>query len=151
MTRPKLLLLAAALAFAPGARADPAPLSRYATVKVEPAKTSIYIGSVTLTAAPFTREGNAYSATYAARVFPFFLYDEKGTLWIDASDDDLRRLERGESVNLTGHARNENGAERQITGRADPADATSGKLKVRIVVSKHIELVFNTTYQFPKP
>jgi hypothetical protein len=149
MVHPKSLLLAAVLAFGPGAYADPAPLSRYAMVNVEPAKTSIYIGSITLSTTPFIREGNAYAATYSARVFPYFFYNEKGKLWIDTSDDDLRRLERGETVNFTGHAVSEDGAKRRIEGRAVPSDAGGGKIKVRIFVSKRIDLVFNTTYAFP--
>ncbi len=37
---------------------------------------------------------------------------------------------------------------RSITGRAVPEDATQGKLKVRVFVSKNIQLIFNTTYRF---
>ncbi len=150
MSRPKSLLLAVVLALGPGAHAETAPLSRYAMVNVEPAKTSIYIGSITLTTTPFIREGTAYSASYSARVFPYFFYNEKGKLWIDTSDNDVRRLERGETVNFTGHAVSDDGAERRIEGRAVPADAGGGKIKVRIFVSKRIDLVFNTTYAFPK-
>jgi hypothetical protein len=150
MIRPWSLLLASALLLALNARGGEALLDRYATITVEPAKTSIYIGSITLTTTVFVREGNSYAASYSARVFPYFFYDEKGKLWIDTSDDDLRRLERGESVSFTGHARSDDGAERRVEGRADPANAGSGKIKVRIFVSKRIELVFNTTYQFPK-
>ena len=41
MVYPKSLLLVAALAFGPGAHADPAPLGRYATVNVEPFPSSL--------------------------------------------------------------------------------------------------------------
>ncbi|HWA10343.1 MAG TPA: hypothetical protein VG838_12895 [Opitutaceae bacterium] len=126
------------------------PLERYATVTVEPAKTSIYVGSVTLTTPGFTREGVTYSANYTAKVFPYFFYNEKGRIWIDVPDADLRRLERGETVNFTGHARSDDGDERRVEGRAEPTGASTGKIKVRIFVSKRIELIFNTTYRFPK-
>ena len=33
-------------------------------------------------------------------------------------------------------------------GIATPADARSGKIKVRVFVSKRIELIFNTSYRF---
>ena len=148
MFRRWILLSASMLALTLAARAEEAPLSRYATVAVEPAKTSIYIGSVTLTTTTFTREGNVYSADYTARVFPYFFYNEKGKLWIDATDEDLGRLGRGEAVDFTGHARNSDGEERRVTGRAQPADASGGKIKVRVSVSKRIELIFNTTYRF---
>jgi hypothetical protein len=148
MIRPGTLLLAAAFALAPAARAGEAPLSRYATIVVEPAKTSIYIGSVTLTTPDLVREGGSYTATYAARVFPYFFYNEKGRLWIDCSDEDLRRLERGETIQFTGRARSDDGDERRVEGRAQPVDAVSGKIKVRVFISKRIELIFNTTYRF---
>ena len=44
----------------------------------------------------------------------------------------------------------DDGAERRLEGTATPTDATSGKLKVRVFVSKRIELIFNTTYRFLK-
>jgi hypothetical protein len=40
------------------------------------------------------------------------------------------------------------GVERRVEGKATPVDATSGKIKVRVFVSKRIELIFNTTYRF---
>ena len=41
------------------------------------------------------------------------------------------------------------GTERPVEGKATPTDARSGKIKVRVFVSKRIELIFNTTYVFP--
>src|SRR3954468_5940092 len=131
-------------------RAEELPLSRYAAVEIETAKTSIYIGSVTMTMPPFTRKDGAFSSTYNARVFPYFFESEKGKLSITISDDELRRLERGETVQFTGRAENTDGQERRIEGRAVPTNATSGKIKVRVLVSKKIELIFNTTYRFPE-
>ena len=129
----------------PGAEA---PLSRYATVQIDTVKTSIYVGSVTLTTPPLVRKDGAYSSTYNARVFPYFFSSEKGTLSINFSDDELRRLERGETVQFTGRAVNTDGEERRIEGRTVPDNATSGKIKVRVFVSKKIELIFNTKYRF---
>lgn len=132
------------------ARAEEAPLTRYAFVEIETAKTSIYIGSVTMTMPRFTRKDGAFSSTYHARVFPYFFSSEKGQLSINVSDDELRRLERGETVQFTGRAENTDGEERRIEGRAVPTDAVTGKIKVRVFVSKKIELIFNTTYRFPQ-
>ena len=150
MFRGQLIALLFALALALGARGAEAPLSRYDRVEIAPTKTSIYVGSVSMTMPAFTRKSGVYESTYSAKVFPYFFYNEKGKLWIDTSDDDVRRLERGETVNFTGHAVSDDGAERRIEGRAVPADAGGGKIKVRIFVSKRIDLVFNTTYAFPK-
>ena len=150
MLRCWILPPVAALALALLARGEEAPLSRYATVTVETAKTSIYVGSVTLTMPVFTRQAGTYATTYAAKVFPYFFYNEKGRLWIDVSDENLRTLERGETVSFTGHARSDGGEERRVEGRAVPADAVSGKIKVRVFVAKRIELIFNATYRFPQ-
>ena len=137
------------LALLPPVSAAAEPLNpRYATVKVEPSKTSIYIGSVTLTPAGLVRKGMTYSGTYTAKVVPLFFYGEKGTITLDVSEDQLHKLERGEPVDFTGRAQSDDGEFRRVEGRATPSDAAAGKIKVRIFVSKRIELIFNTTYRF---
>ena len=119
-------------------------------VIIPPAKTSIYVGSVTLTPTPLRREGGRYHADYQAKVFPYFFYNEAGRLWIDFSDEQLARLARGERVEFAGTAKNKDGEDRSITGHAtaDTPGAPSGKIKVRILVSPKIELIFNSTYAF---
>jgi hypothetical protein len=133
--------------------ADPAAVSleKFQRVEVAPTKTSIYVGSVAMTMPVFTRADGAYRSTYAAKVFPYFFSNETGRLSIDLPDDKLLALERGEPVEFVGHAVNHDGDERRITGKATPTDATTGKLKVRVLVSKRIELIFNTTYRFLPP
>lgn len=138
------LLFSAALASA--AEND---LSVYARVDIAPTKTSIYIGSVSMTMPTFVRENGTYSATYAAKVFPYFFYNEKGTLSIDVPDEALRRLERGEPIEFEGRGVNADGEARRVAGRAVPTDAHRGEIKVRVFVSQRIQLIFNTTYRFP--
>ncbi|MBS0663603.1 MAG: hypothetical protein JSR48_10090 [Verrucomicrobia bacterium] len=125
-------------------------LSRYDTVEIPSVDTSIYIGSVTLTIPTLTRRHHVYSSTYTARVFPYFFYNESGRIAIEVTDDMLRRLAAGQAVEFDGHALSSQGEERRITGRATPSDDRSGKIKVRVHVSKRIELIFNTTYRFPR-
>ncbi len=137
-----VLLFSAALATASD------DLGVYARVDIAPTKTSIYIGSVSMTMPTFVRENGTYSAAYTAKVFPYFFYNEKGTLSIDVGDDELRRLERGEPVDFEGRGVNADGEERRVAGRAVPTDAHSGEIKVRVFVSKRIQLIFNTTYRF---
>lgn len=120
----------------------------YETVVVDPVKTSIYVGNVALTMTPFHAGGGRYSADYRAKVFPYFFSNEHGSLWITFSDDDLARLARGERVNFTGRAENTDKEERRIEGFATPSDAKHGKIKVKVFVSKKIELIFNTLYRF---
>jgi len=140
--------LLCALTLASAVSAEETPLLPYRTVTVEPAKTSIYLGSVSLAMPALVRHGATYVTTYAAKVFPYFFCGENGQLWINFSDDELRRLARGETVAFTGNARNDDGQERRVEGRVAPTDATGGKIKVRVFVSKRIELIFNTSYRF---
>lgn len=135
-------------AVVPASAADQ-PAAAYARVEVAPTKTSIYIGTVSMTMPGFTRTGGTYSSTYVARVFPYFFSNESGRLSVAISDELLQRLGRGEAIEFSGRAVNDSGAERRIEGTATPADAASGKLKVRVFVSRRIELIFNTTYRFP--
>ncbi len=139
-----LLLLPAAA----GRAADAAP-DRFERVEVATTKTSIYLGTVTMTMPAFVRDPGGYASRYEARVFPFFFASERGRLSVSIADAQLARLARGEAVDFSGRAVNEDGDERRIEGRATPADAASGKLKVRVFVSRRIELIFNTTYRFP--
>ena len=129
-------------------RAADESLARYDQVMVEPAKTSIYVGSVTMAIAPSTRKAGAYESTYTAKVFPYFFMSEKGKLVLEASDEQMRKLARGEAVDFTGTGENTSGEARRFEGRATPSDATSGKLKVHVYVSKRIDLIFNMTYRF---
>lgn len=119
-------------------------------VVIPPAKTSIYIGNVTLTPGILQRENGTYRTSYQAKVFPYFFYNEDGQLSIDFSDDQLAQLHRGERVQFTGTAKSKGGEDRRIEGHAtaSAAGATEGKIKVRIFVSPKIELIFNSTYQF---
>ena len=125
---------------------DPA-LARYDRLEVAATKTSIYIGRVTMTMPAFVRAGGTYETTYTAKVFPYFFSNENGTLKIEISDDMLRAIDRGQSIEFKGRGVSTTGEERPIEGKATPTSATEGKLKVRVFVSKRIELIFNTTYR----
>lgn len=152
MVRRRFLLFLGWVSFAliGGASAAEPPLAGFKTVEIAPTKTSIYVGTVSLTMPVLQRNNITYSATYVAKVFPFFFESENGELSIDIPNEDLIRLARGEVVNFVGRGKNSDGQERRIEGRAIPADAQSGKIKVRVFVSKKIQLIFNTTYRFPQ-
>lgn len=134
-----------------GAAEAPTPLSRFDKVSVAATKTSIYVGSVTMTMPEFVRKNGVYEAAYTAKVIPYFWLNEDGRLQIEFSDDQLRRLERGEVVEFKGQGLRSDGVARRVEGKASPADATTGKLKVRVFVTKRTELIFNTTYRFEPP
>ena len=133
--------------YLPARGAADADLGRFARVDVETAKTSIYVGSVTMHLTPFLRKGANFHANYTAKVFPYFFWNESGWIAIEVPDDALRLLMKGEVIQFKGHGVNDEGEERHIEGRVVPADANSGKIKVRVFVSKRIQLIFNTTYR----
>jgi len=127
--------------------AEPARQSgTWDTVTVPPVKTSIYVGSVTLTTGVFQRDGDTYNTTYEAKVWPWFFWSETGRISITLPREELEKLVRGERVEFQGEAYNQKNKPRHVTGRADRTDGASGKLKVRIGVDD-TELIFNTTYR----
>jgi len=123
------------------------PLARYAIVETAPVKTSIYLGSVTLDAGPFVRDGQTYTAIYTARVFPYFFFNEAGRMAIDVPDASLARLSHGQSFEFAGTAIRSDGRIRRLTGRIVPLTDSTGKIKVRLVVSGSLVLVFDSTYR----
>ena len=145
---PALLLFFAFTARSlPGAESALAPFQR---VDIAPTWTSIYIGTVSLKMPTMTRIASGdYEAAYTARVLPLFFYNEAGRLTIRVSDEALRKLAAGEAIEISGRAVNQSGEERRVEGKATPADAQGGKIKVRVFVSPKIQLIFNTTYRFP--
>jgi hypothetical protein len=130
------------------APATPAPLASFDRVIIAPTKTSIYIGTVSMTTPPLIRKNGIYETTYAAKVFPYFFSNESGTLAIEITEAQLRQLEKGDPIEFKGQGVRTDGEKRRVEGKATPTDTTSGKIKVRVFVSKKIELIFNTTYRF---
>jgi hypothetical protein len=129
-------------------RAETAPiLTGWDRVSVTPMKTSIYVGTVTLVSGVFVREGSTLATAYDAKVFPWFFWGEHGTITITLTDAGLANLAKGEKAEFTGDATSHKNKPRKVTGYALPADATSGKIKVRILADGY-ELIFNGTYRF---
>ena len=116
------------------------------SVTVAPMKTSIYVGSVSLATGVFRREGDKFSTTYEAKVWPWFFWGETGKITITLPHADLVKLSQGERVEFTGEAFNHKNKPRKVTGRADRTDGAKGKIKVRISVDD-TELIFNGTYR----
>lgn len=137
-----LLLGSVTLAAAPARAA-----AGWNTVTVGPMKTSIYVGSVTLTTAEFKRDGDRFSTTYEAKVRPWFWWNESGRATITLPVAELEKLAKGGRVDFTGEGTNHRGKPRPITGYAERADETSGKIKVRLNADG-VELIFNGTYRF---
>lgn len=124
-----------------------AAVTNWDHVTVPPMKTSIYVGNVTLTTSQFERSGSTLVGTYEAKVFPWFFWGETGKISITLTDANLASMARSETAEFTGEAANQKGKPRKVTGRTQPIDATSGRIKVRILADG-VELIFNGTYQF---
>jgi hypothetical protein len=122
-------------------------LDRFNVVDIKPSTVSIYIATVTMTMAPFVRKSVVYSSTYSAKVFPYFLFNEKGRIWIVVPDDLLRRAAKGESVDFAGRALSDSGDERKVEGHATPTGPWGGKIRVRVFVTRRISLNYDTTYE----
>ncbi len=123
------------------------PLARYSVVAIKPSSTSIYIGTISMTMPPFLRKNSVYSSTYSAKVFPYFFYNETGRIWIVIPDPDLGRIEQGATIDFTGSALSDSGEKRRVEGRATPTGPTSGKIRVRVFVTRRIALTYDTTYE----
>jgi hypothetical protein len=122
-------------------------IGEWDSVSIEPVKTSIYVGSVKLTTTEFRREGDRFSSTYEAKVWPWFFWSETGHITITLPYAELEKLARGERVEFTGEALNNKNKPRHVTGHAERTNAATGKIKVRIGVDD-TELIFNSTYRF---
>lgn len=140
-----LLLTLAAVASLPADTTQ--NIGDWDSVSMAPVRTSIYVGSVNLITSEFHRNGDQFTATYEAKVRPWFFWNETGRITITLPYADLEKLGRGERVEFTGEAFNHKNKPRHVTGRAERTDAATGKIKVRIGVDD-TELIFNTTYRF---
>jgi hypothetical protein len=145
--RPFLIALVVLSSIAPLRAESPA---KFASVAIDPASANLYIATVSMAFQPFVRKGSEYSSAYVARVFPFF-YTERGRIWIVMPDDLLRRVDRGEAVDFTGRALNDSGDSRKVEGHAVPTGPMTGKIRVRVYVSRRISLTYDTTYELKGP
>lgn len=143
-----LLLLLPLCLLWPALRADTTqPLGDWDSVTVAPLKTSVFIATVTLATGVFARRDGDYTATYEARVRPWFFWSETGRITITLDDDRLRRLSQGERIEFKGEAVNHRGRPRRVTGHAERTDAANGRLKIRLSADG-IDLAFTGTYRF---
>ena len=138
-----------ALLAASAARGDDASLAPYSAVEVAPVSTWAYVANVTLAVGRFVRHGDAFTSTYTATVFPYFFYNEQGSLKIKVPEAALRQLAAGRSFDFAGSAVRSDGKDRPVDGRVTPIDASRGRIRVRLFYSRHVVLVFTTTYRLP--
>jgi hypothetical protein len=142
------LVSIAAILLAAGAsvRGAADPMAKYGLVAINPATASVYIATVSMTFQPFVRHRAEFASTYSAKVFPYFFYNEKGRIWIVVTDDELRRVDSGGSIDFAGKALSESGDERRVQGHVTPTGPMTGNIRVRVFVTRRISLTYDTTY-----
>lgn len=116
-------------------------------VAVPPMRTSIYVGSVTLSVTEFERSSGSlyYSAEYHARVIPWWFWTESGTITLKPTEDAIEQLLAGETIEVDGEATNHHGKPRTVSARIRPSDDGAGTIKVRIDAGG-TKLVFDGSY-----
>ncbi len=119
--------------------------SRYKTIEVKDSKTKIPATRIKLNVASLKRTDYGYSSTYSVKVFPFFFFNEHGSIEITLKEDSIEKIDAGETVSFAGHAVNHRGSKRKITGEAVPGNTNSGDLQI-IIRASGINLTFNTSY-----
>ncbi len=143
---PRLRLITALCLLPAGALAAPTD-----EAVVLPAKTSVYLGTMTLALTPLIRSGTRFESTYTAKFFPLVFFGEQGRFWIGATDADLARVAKGETVTFTGEAESSDHEKHRVTGHITPKDAASGSIHVRVFVTTTEAIPFDSTYRFTGP
>jgi hypothetical protein len=143
-----ILLLAAAMPHLSARAAEEA--DRYSVIFVAPARTSIYIGRLTVTPGPFVRAGSVYKASLGVDLSPYFYHDD-AKVQIDVPAGKLQALQAGKPIDFSGRVTRSNGQSRRISGRAVPADAFSGTIDIHVFLTSQVTVSFSTTYRVAPP
>src|SRR5262249_31043159 len=115
---------------------------------LEPSSTAVTGGSASLTVGVLTRQAETYIGDYQVKGSLYFFNNENGKVSIDATDESLKKLDRGIAVTFTGQAStNGSGKTRRINDKATPLDDSRGTVSLRFVAGKR-EMLFNTSYRF---
>jgi hypothetical protein len=115
---------------------------------VQPAKTKVYLGTMTLALTPLIRTGTRFESNYTAEFFPLAFFGEQGRFWIEATDADLAKVAKGETVTFAGEAESTDHAKHRVIGRITPKDAASGTIHVRVFVTSTAAIPFDSSYRF---
>jgi hypothetical protein len=143
-----ILLAAVATPLLPVRAAD--DLARYSVISVAPARTSIYIGRLTVTPGPFERTPTGYRAALGVDVAPFFYHDDARVV-IDVPEVKVRELKNGKAIAFTGRVIRKNGQFRRVTGTATPTGESVGNIDIRVYLTSRMIITFSTTYKVAAP
>ncbi len=147
----RFLPLLAALILGTAATARPADAPAVRLLRIEPSTTKVIVGRARLSVDPLSRGEGGLSGGYKVEVSPVSVGNEAGKLSVKVSDEDLRKLAGGQTVQFTGQAVSTAGNTSEVRGTATPAagGGDGGALRIHIA-SKKGKLVFNTTYHLER-
>ena len=119
-------------------------------MEIEPCSATLAGGKAKLTTTSLRRGPAKYTGNYDIKVSPYFFKSENGTLSFDVSDESMRKLATGTTVDFAGRAvTNGTGKSRAVKVKLRPAGAglANGNLTISIATTNG-ELVFKTAYTF---
>ncbi len=115
---------------------------------IGPSSTSVALGKASLIVSPLTHRGGNYVGDYQLKVRPYFFKSEKGTLLLAASDDSVRKLQKGTAIDFAGKAvTRKDGKTHVVLGRATPSSGDRGSVAFSIITDNG-KMIFNTSYHF---
>ncbi len=115
---------------------------------IDPSSTSLALGNASLIVSPLIHRDGNYVGDYQLKVRPFFFKSEKGTLLLAASDDSVRKLQAGTSIDFTGKAvTRKDGKIHVVLGKVTPLSGDRGSVTFSIITVNG-KMVFNTSYHF---
>ncbi len=116
---------------------------------VEPSATKVSLAKAHLIVSPLEHQEKAYFGSYELRVTPFTFKSETGKLFLNATDETVRQMEKGESVEFTGKATNTAGDVKVVTGKTTAETNDRGAVSFS-VQTENGPMVFNTSYHLVK-
>lgn len=117
---------------------------------VAPSATKVYLANANLIVSTLQHEEQAYQGSYQLKVTPFGFKSEKGTLFLNATDETVRKMSIGESVEFTGKATNDkDGLVKVVKGKTTPKDNEHGAVSFSVQTENGL-MVFNTSYELVK-
>ncbi len=114
---------------------------------IDPSSSSVAGGKAYLVVAPLIHQAESYRGDYQLKVRPYFFKSEEGVLQLAASEDSMRKFERGSATDFTGKVISAKGKTRVVTGTITLSTRDRGTVTFS-VNTENGRMVFNTFYHF---
>ena len=128
------------------ATASPA-VDPVARLVIAPSSTKVKIATADLTVGALDHKEKSYQGSYKIKITPFAFKNDHGSLFLEVSESQARRMAQGEAVEFKGKATSEkDGKIKPIKGKTNPENKEEGAVSFT-VYTEDGELHFNTSYQ----